>query len=404
MKSGITICALLLSSVIYSQEITTISRNNPSEYQSTDPSTNVITPFKSGFFQANVPQNFPNLGHESGQWRHLIDVRHDNPKFAMQLSGYYWDQNLWFRKIGEGFLNQTWSRILTEDSAGTINLKNRYNNSDAGNRIQFGSLGEDSFGPFIRSSLSNASGSTTKMALKLGSYWEGEKNELTLINSKVGINTSLPSRTLTVNGDIFALGASSMSFQDDARFLVSKSQVPTLSPASISMPHYGFLAPNAGGSAELWIAGNAGIRMFTGGDANPKFNIATFGNASLHGKFEATEIKVTQSPTADFVFEENYGLPELEDVEMYIKNNKHLPEVASAKKMEKEGVNVGEFQIKLLQKIEELTLYSIKQNKKIKQLEEKNYNLQNQIGKINDLEKEIKEMKTLFENLRISAK
>jgi len=42
-----------------------------------------------------------------------------------------------------------------------------------------------------------------------------------------------------------------------------------------------------------------------------------------------------------------------------------LPEIASAKQMEKEGVNVGEFQIKLLQKIEELTLYVIEQNKKV---------------------------------------
>lgn len=42
-----------------------------------------------------------------------------------------------------------------------------------------------------------------------------------------------------------------------------------------------------------------------------------------------------------------------------------MPEIASAKQMEKEGVNVGEFQIKLLQKIEELTLYVIEQNKKV---------------------------------------
>nr|WP_050022427.1 hypothetical protein [Chryseobacterium sp. P1-3] len=45
---------------------------------------------------------------------------------------------------------------------------------------------------------------------------------------------------------------------------------------------------------------------------------------------------------------------------------KHLPEIASAKEMEKEGVNIGEFQIKLLQKIEELTLYTIELNKKVK--------------------------------------
>ena len=56
---------------------------------------------------------------------------------------------------------------------------------------------------------------------------------------------------------------------------------------------------------------------------------------------------------------------------MHIKEKRHLPEIASAAEMEKEGVNMGEFQIKLLQKIEELTLYSIQQEKRINQLEEK---------------------------------
>ncbi|WP_430827364.1 hypothetical protein [Chryseobacterium indologenes] len=96
------------------------------------------------------------------------------------------------------------------------------------------------------------------------------------------------------------------------------------------------------------------------------------GNASLQGKFEAKEVKITLTPTADFVFDDNYDLPKLEDVEKHIKENKHLPEIASAKVMGKEGLNVGEFQIKLLQKIEELTLYTIEQNKQLKKLQDNN--------------------------------
>ncbi|MEB4763267.1 MULTISPECIES: hypothetical protein [Chryseobacterium] len=107
------------------------------------------------------------------------------------------------------------------------------------------------------------------------------------------------------------------------------------------------------------------------------------GNALLNGKLEAKELKITLSPTADFVFDENYNLPKLEDIEKHIKEKKHLPEIASAKVMEKEGVNIGEFQIKLLQKIEELTLYSIEQNKQIKQLKEENKDLQSQAEEIN---------------------
>jgi len=102
------------------------------------------------------------------------------------------------------------------------------------------------------------------------------------------------------------------------------------------------------------------------GVANQALVLRQNGNAALSGKLEAKEIKVTTTPTADFVFEEKYNLPKLEEVENFIKENKHLPEIASAKEMEKDGVNIGEFQIKLLQKIEELTLYSIEQNKLLK--------------------------------------
>lgn len=110
-------------------------------------------------------------------------------------------------------------------------------------------------------------------------------------------------------------------------------------------------------------------RFFVGYNGSPGIEVLTLkanGNAALQGKFEAKEIKVTLTPTADFVFAEDYALPKLEDIEKYIKAKKHLPEIASAKEMEKEGVNVGEFQIKLLQKIEELTLYTIEQSKQLK--------------------------------------
>ncbi|QLE02017.1 hypothetical protein HX109_10795 [Galbibacter sp. BG1] len=93
------------------------------------------------------------------------------------------------------------------------------------------------------------------------------------------------------------------------------------------------------------------------------------GNQAINGKLEAKEIKVTNTPTADFVFEEKYQIPSLETVENFIKANKHLPEIASAEVMKENGLNIGEFQIQLLQKIEELTLYAIEQEKKIKKYE-----------------------------------
>lgn len=66
----------------------------------------------------------------------------------------------------------------------------------------------------------------------------------------------------------------------------------------------------------------------------------------------------------DFVFEEKYGLLPLEEVEKFITANKHLPAVPTAAEVEKDGIDLGSTQTVLLQKIEELTLYAIEQNKK----------------------------------------
>lgn len=125
-------------------------------------------------------------------------------------------------------------------------------------------------------------------------------------------------------------------------------------------------------NARIWSYDGGGL-FFSGRDNYPDFTISDNGNASLQGKLEAKEVKVTTTPTADFVFADDYKLPKLEEVERHIRENKHLPEIASAEQMKREGVNVGDFQIKLLQKIEELTLYIIEQDKRIKELESKQY-------------------------------
>lgn len=70
----------------------------------------------------------------------------------------------------------------------------------------------------------------------------------------------------------------------------------------------------------------------------------------------------------DFVFEDNYTLPSLMEVEQFITTNKHLPNVPSAAEVETEGVDLGEMDKILLQKIEELTLYTIEQQKQLELL------------------------------------
>lgn len=100
---------------------------------------------------------------------------------------------------------------------------------------------------------------------------------------------------------------------------------------------------------------------------------------AVNGKIRAKEIKV-ETGWSDFVFDNNYHLRDIKEVESFIKINKHLPDVPAAKEVEKDGVNLGEMDARLLQKIEELTLYMIDQNKRIEQLEKENELLKEKIG------------------------
>ena len=88
----------------------------------------------------------------------------------------------------------------------------------------------------------------------------------------------------------------------------------------------------------------------------------------VKGNARANEMVVNVTG-ADFVFNPTYKLPSLSSLEKYIGHNHHLPEIASAKQMQADGLNVGDNQIKLLQKVEELTLYTISSDKQIKEEE-----------------------------------
>jgi hypothetical protein len=90
---------------------------------------------------------------------------------------------------------------------------------------------------------------------------------------------------------------------------------------------------------------------------------------AVDGKAICTELLVRLVPNwPDYVFNNNYKLPELVEVENFIKKNNHLPGIPSAKTIEANGMNVGEMQKLQMQKIEELTLYIIELKKEIEKL------------------------------------
>ncbi|WP_276373031.1 hypothetical protein [Chryseolinea sp. H1M3-3] len=90
---------------------------------------------------------------------------------------------------------------------------------------------------------------------------------------------------------------------------------------------------------------------------------------AVEGKIGAREVVVTTAAWADYVFDPTYNLRPLSEVETYVKENKHLPEIPSAKEVEVNGVNLGEMNMLLLKKVEELTLYVIELEKKVNRIE-----------------------------------
>ncbi len=84
----------------------------------------------------------------------------------------------------------------------------------------------------------------------------------------------------------------------------------------------------------------------------------------------------------DYVFYDDYKLRSLLELQKYIEENGHLPNIPSAKQMEKEGVLLKEMNLKLLEKIEELTLYLLGQDKTIKQEQLKSRLLEQRLQKL----------------------
>lgn len=157
---------------------------------------------------------------------------------------------------------------------------------------------------------------------------------------------------------------------------------------------------NSGTSTDFWAGGiqaqeddadGSRLAFFTANNATAtqKMMIDKDGNVGIgtttvpagylvavDGKIIAEELKIQLSGNwPDYVFETTYKLPSLEALEASIKANKRLPNIPGAREVEKNGISVGVMQAKLLEKIEELTLYMIDLHKKVEKLEAENNGL-----------------------------
>lgn len=175
-----------------------------------------------------------------------------------------------------------------------------------------------------------------------------------------------------------------------------------------SIAHYGlgwYTDQDAPGSPTAYLAGYGGLKVFTGGQLSMymKYNgdVGMPGNLSLgttdskgyklavNGDVIANSVTVKVYPWPDFVFKKEYNLRSLPEVETFITKNHHLPEIPSELEISRDGLNIGQMNKLLMQKVEELTLYLIEQNK---QITKKNEIAQSQEERIKKLEKLVEGM------------
>ena len=119
-------------------------------------------------------------------------------------------------------------------------------------------------------------------------------------------------------------------------------------------------------------------------NSNGNIGIGSLANEhklAVAGSIISEEVIVKlQSNWPDYVFNDDYQLPELADVKQFIQQNHHLEGVPSEEEIQNNGINIAGIQSKLLQKIEELTLYVIKQDEEINSLKDEVVDLRNKVG------------------------
>ncbi len=184
-----------------------------------------------------------------------------------------------------------------------------------------------------------------------------------LFAGKFGLGTSVPDAKMVIvdAGKTLTIGSVSIGFNRnyvDGKIYNYGSTAWQINGESTGFAIQGF---NGAFNQPFKILNNGDVGI---GTPNPGYKL------DVIGTIRAREIKVDLNG-ADFVFEKDYKLMPLKDLEKFVQKNKHLPEIAPAKEMEENGTNLGNLNSKFLQKIEEMTLYIISQNESIEDLKKK---------------------------------
>jgi hypothetical protein len=223
-----------------------------------------------------------------------------------------------------------------------------------------------------------------RKALVFYSGWDGNTDDPQITDlhegmrisssGNVGIGTTNTSQKLSVYDSNFGIASFFGGKVSDGNYRYSQIYIGQYQAGGYSA-NIGYMAHQTDQTTSGFYMTNYGDAEGTTGIFIKKGGNVGIGTTApdqaltVKGKIHTNEVIIDmKDPIADFVFHPSYKLMPLTQVEQYVKTNSHLPEIPSAAEVSKNGMSIGDMQNKLLQKVEELTLYVIEQQKEIEEL------------------------------------
>ncbi len=223
-------------------------------------------------------------------------------------------------------------------------------------------------------------------------------NSLILGNgANVGIGTTAPTALLHIYGSssnpLLNIQNTTVGYYSQMAYTGTGSTfytgVGNASETFLGVPNSWYIYDSTNGAMRFVIKPSGNVLIGKTSQTNAAYLL------DVNGSIRANAITVNTTG-ADFVFAPSYKLLTLPELNNFIQKNHHLPEITSAKEMQANGVNLGDNQIKLLQKVEELTLYLIDKDKQVKsqqqQITQQAQQLQSQQEQINVLIKQVAQL------------
>ncbi|WP_420603225.1 fibronectin type III domain-containing protein [Flagellimonas sp.] len=139
-----------------------------------------------------------------------------------------------------------------------------------------------------------------------------------------------------------------------------------------------------GSGGSVWSEANS-VASYSGNVAIGTNSVPSGYKLAVDGHIRTREIRVDQDTWPDYVFKAGYDLPTLEEIQKHIDEKGHLPNIPSAKEVEANGVELGEMNRLLTEKIEELTLYLLQQQTELKKQKSINQKLEKRLNRLENL-------------------